>query len=182
MLAFRKSLRYETQRMAYVVLRRSRNTYSYVLVESYRDDDGRTRKRVLCYLGREQDGTDTPGKSLEHWQAEKTRLATEWTKAKGERRKRLKRRIRATDRRVATLMAILERFAAVRREHERQAAEAEHWQAFERLRRQPTEQHAQAAKRAYLLLAKRYHPDHGGSHDAFLRLKHAYDRARTALR
>jgi hypothetical protein len=52
--------------MAYVVLKRSRNTHSYVLVESFRDDDGRTRKRVLCYLGREQDGTDTPEKSLEH--------------------------------------------------------------------------------------------------------------------
>jgi hypothetical protein len=168
--------------MAYVVLKRSRNTHSYVLVESFCDDDGRTRKRVLCYLGREQDGTDTPEKSLEHWQAEKTRLATEWTKEKGERRKRLNRRIRATDRRLATLTEILERFSAVRREHERQTAESEHWQTFERLRRQPNEQHAQAAKRSFLLLAKRYHPDQGGSHDAFLRLKATYDRAKTAWR
>jgi hypothetical protein len=111
-----------------------------------------------------------------------TQLATEWTKAKGERRKRLNRRIRATDRSLATLTAILERFAAVRREIERQAAEAEHWQAFEQLRRQSTEQHAQAAKRAYLWLAKCYHPDQSGSHDAFLRLKNAYDRAKTAWR
>ena len=44
--------------MAFIVLRRSRNTRSYYLVESYRDDQGKTRRRTLCYLGREQDGTD----------------------------------------------------------------------------------------------------------------------------
>ena len=54
--------------MAFIVLRRSRNTQSYYLVESYRDGQGRTRKRTLCYLGREQDGTDTLGNALAHWQ------------------------------------------------------------------------------------------------------------------
>src|SRR5690349_12016225 len=54
--------------MAFVTLRRSRNTRSYYLVESYRDEQGRARKRTLCYLGREQDGTDTLPKALAHWQ------------------------------------------------------------------------------------------------------------------
>jgi hypothetical protein len=39
--------------MAFIVLRRSRNTRSYLLIESYRDDRGKTLKRTLCYLGRE---------------------------------------------------------------------------------------------------------------------------------
>jgi hypothetical protein len=35
--------------MAFIVLRRSRNTRSYYLVESYRDDQGKTRRRTVCY-------------------------------------------------------------------------------------------------------------------------------------
>src|SRR4051794_12645761 len=54
--------------MAFIVLRRSRNTRSYYLVESYRDRNGRTQKRTLCYLGREQDGTDTIEKAIRHWE------------------------------------------------------------------------------------------------------------------
>jgi hypothetical protein len=54
--------------MAFIVLRRSRNTKSYYLVESYRDRRGKTQKRTLCYLGREQDGTDTIEKALRHWE------------------------------------------------------------------------------------------------------------------
>ncbi len=50
--------------MAFIVLRRSRNTRSYYLVESYRDEQGKTRRRTLCYLGREQDGTDTLAKAV----------------------------------------------------------------------------------------------------------------------
>ena len=50
--------------MAFITLRRSRNVRSYYLVESYRDEDGCARKRTLCYLGREQDGTDTVEKAL----------------------------------------------------------------------------------------------------------------------
>jgi len=53
--------------MAFIYLRRSRNTRSYLLIESYRDVQGRTRKRTLCYLGREQDGASTLDKSLAHW-------------------------------------------------------------------------------------------------------------------
>ena len=52
-----------------------------------------------------------------------------------------------------------------------------YWQTFERLRRHPTEENAKAAKQAYLFLAKRYHPDHGGSHHGFLQVNDAYDRA-----
>jgi len=53
---------------------------------------------------------------------------------------------------------------------------------MERLRRYPTEENARAAKRAFLWLAKRHHPDHGGSHQGFLRVKDAYDRALDAWR
>jgi hypothetical protein len=52
-----------------------------------------------------------------------------------------------------------------------------YWQSFERLRRHPTEEHARAAKRAILFLAKRRHPDQGGTHHRFLRVKVADDRA-----
>ena len=63
------------------------------------------------------------------------------------------------------------------RKREQQAEEALYWQSFERLRRYPTEENAKAAKRAFLFLAKRHHPDQGGSHAEFLRLKDTYDRA-----
>jgi hypothetical protein len=54
--------------MAFIVLRRSRGTRSYYLVESYRDRKGKSRKRTLCYPGREQDGTDTLEKAIRHWE------------------------------------------------------------------------------------------------------------------
>ncbi len=60
---------------------------------------------------------------------------------------------------------------------EQHAEEALYWQSFGRLRRHPTEENATAAKRAFLLLAKRHHPDQGGTHHDFLRVKDAYDRA-----
>jgi hypothetical protein len=44
-------------------------------------------------------------------------------------------------------------------------------------KRHPTEENARAAKRAFLFLAKRHHPDQGGNHHDFLRLKDAYDRS-----
>jgi hypothetical protein len=72
---------------------------------------------------------------------------------------------------------LLGKAEAKRRKREQQAEEATYWQSFERLRRYPTEENARAAKRAFLFLAKRYHPDQGGSHDGFLRVKDAYDRA-----
>jgi hypothetical protein len=53
--------------MAFIVLRRSRNTRNYYLVESYRDEHGRSRKRTLCHLGREQDATDMLAKAHAHW-------------------------------------------------------------------------------------------------------------------
>ena len=57
-----------------------------------------------------------------------------------------------------------------------------HWQAFDRLRWHPSEEKAHAAKRAFLILAKRHHPDQGGTHQEFLRLKDAYDQALAAWR
>ena len=74
-------------------------------------------------------------------------------------------------------MQFLARAEAERRKREQQAEEAIYWQSFERLRRHPTEENAKAAKRAFLFLAKRHHPDQGGSHHDFLRVKDAYDRA-----
>jgi hypothetical protein len=66
---------------------------------------------------------------------------------------------------------------AERRKREQQAEEALHWQCFESLRRSLTEENAKAARRAFLFLAKRHHPDTGGKHHDFLRVKDAYDRA-----
>jgi hypothetical protein len=171
--------------MAFIVLRRSRNTRNYYLVESYRDAQGKTRRRTLCYLGREQDGTDTLAKALAHWEKVKGQSQRELRKAKGKRRQVLRRRMAATATRIGVITAYLQRLAqaeAARRKREQQAEEALYWQSFERLRRQPTEENAQAAKRAYLFLAKRHHPDQGGTHHDFLRLKDAYDRALAAWR
>ena len=166
--------------MAFVTLRRSRNTRSFYLVESYRDDQGRARKRTFCYLGREQDGTDTLAKALTHWETVRKQTERELGKAKGERRKVLRRRVDAVDARMALLRIHLQRAAGIEAEHksrEQQAEEAKHWQALDRLRRDPTDQNASEAKRAFLILAKRHHPDQGGSHQAFLRVKYTYDRA-----
>ncbi len=166
--------------MAFIVLRRSRNTRSYYLVESYRDDQGKTRRRTLCYLGREQDGTDTLAKALAHWKQAMGRATRELRKARGERRHVVRRRIAATRARIGLIaehMRLLARAEAERRKREQQAEEALYWQSFEQLRRHPTEENASAAKRAFLFLAKRHHPDQGGSHEGFLRVKEAYDRA-----
>ena len=166
--------------MAFIVLRRSRNTRSYYLVESYRDDQGKTRRRTLCYLGREQDGTDTLAKALAHWKQVREQARRELRKARGEPRQVIRRRIDATETRIGVIteyMQLLAHAEAERRKHEQQAEEAKYWQTFEQLRRHPTEEIARAAKRAFLFLAKRHHSDQGGSHHDFLRVKEAYDRA-----
>jgi hypothetical protein len=166
--------------MAFIVLRRSRNTRSYYLVESYRDEQGKTRRRTLCYLGREQDGTDTLAKALAHWQRATALAQRQLRKARGEPRQVIRRRIEAARVRMAVITEHVQRLAgaeAKRREWQRQAEEAGYWQSFERLRRDPTEGNARAARQAFLLLAKRHHPDQGGTHDDFLRLKNTYDRA-----
>jgi hypothetical protein len=171
--------------MAFIVLRRSRNTRSYYLVESYRDEQGQTRRRTLCYLGREQDGTDTLAKALVHWQDAMARSQKELRKARGERRQVIRRRIEATRARISLItehMQLLARAEAECRKREQQAEEELYWQSFERLRRSPTEENARSAKRAFLYLAKRHHPDQGGSHEGFIRLKNAYDRALNAWR
>lgn len=166
--------------MAFIVLRRSRNTRSYYLVASYRDAQKRTRRRTLCYLGREQDGTDTLPKALAHWEQVRAQARKELRKAQDQRRPVLRRRIAATDRRIGVIsryLQLLEQAEADRRKREQEAEEALYWQSFERLRHNPTEENAKAAKRAFLFLAKRHHPDTGGTHQGFLRVKDAYDRA-----
>jgi len=166
--------------MAFIVLRRSRNTRNYYLVESYRDDQGKTRRRTLCYLGREQDGTDTLAKALVHWEQVIGRAKREIRRARGEPRQVIRRRIEATAARIRVIqehIQLLARAEAERRKREQQVEEAHYWQTFERLRRQPTEENAKAAKRAFLFLAKRHHPDQGGTHAGFLRLKDTYDRS-----
>jgi hypothetical protein len=171
--------------MAFIVLRRSRNTRSYYLVESYRDDRGMTRRRTLCYLGREPDGTDTLDKALDHWERAKAEAKKKLRKAKRDRRQVLRRRIDATETRIDVIVKhkqVLAHAEAIRRKRELEAEEAVHWQTIEQLRRQPTEENAKAAKRAFLVLAKRHHPDHGGSHHGFLRVKDAYDRAHAVWR
>jgi hypothetical protein len=171
--------------MAFIVLRRSRNTRSYYLVESYRDEEGQTRRRTLCYLGREQDGTDTLEKSLSHWKKVLAATEKEFRKAPRDRKPVLRRRIQATRIRTDLIKQYLQRQGQVevrRREREKQAEESHHWQAFRQLLRHPTEENAKVARSAFLFLAKRHHPDQGGTHDGFLRLKDAYDRALAAWR
>ena len=180
--------------MAFITLRRSRNTRSYYLVESYRDAEGACRKRTLCYLGREQDDVDTIEKALVHWRAARDRSKRELRTSKGARKDIIRRRLEAIALRLQYLSAQTEKAAAAelerrrreqrleaeRLERKRLAEEATHWQAIEQLRRHPTDEHARAARRAFLTLAKRHHPDQGGTHDGFLRLKSAYDRALAA--
>jgi hypothetical protein len=170
--------------MASIYLRRSRNTRSYLLIESYRDDQDRPRSRTLCYLGRELDGTDTLDKALAHWKQVREAVKREIRSARGERRQVLGRRRKAAETRIKVISEHLARqlqrasaAEAARKKHEQEIEEARHWQAIEQLRRYPTEESAKAAKRAFLFLAKRHHPDQGGSHHAFLRLKDTYDRA-----
>lgn len=166
--------------MAFIVLRRSRNTRSYYLVESYRGEQGKTRRRTVCYLGREQDGTDTLAKAITHWERRREQAKQELRKSRGERRQVIRRRIEATGTRIGVItkhMQLLAQAEAERRKRKQQADEALYWQSFEQLRRHPTEENAREAKRAFLFLAKRHHPDQGGSHDSFLRVKDAYDRA-----
>jgi len=78
---------------------------------------------------------------------------------------------------IAAHLQLLAQAEAERRKRKQQAEEAVYWQSFERLRRQPTQDNATAARRAFLFLAKRHHPDTGGTHHEFLRVKDAYDRA-----
>lgn len=171
--------------MAYVVLRRSRNLRSFYLVESYRDAAGRVRKRTLCYLGREADGTDSLEKAAAHWAAMMTALEGSLRTVNARRRQLLLRKRSSIRERLATIESHLrqaEKHAAEKRERERFAQEAEYWAAFARLRSHPSEANAQAARRAFLTLAKRHHPDQGGTHEGFLKLKDAYERAKLAWR
>ncbi len=113
------------------------------------------------------------------------RSQKELRKARGKRRQVIHRRIEATRVRLGIItehMQLLDRAEAERKRREHQAEESLFWQSFDQLRRCPTEENARSAKRAFLFLAKRHHPDQGGSHEGFLRLKNAYDRALEAWR
>jgi hypothetical protein len=175
--------------MAFIYLRRSRNTKSYLLIESYRDDQGRTRKRTLCYLGREQDGTNTLDTALVHWEEVRDTLKREIRPARGDRRQVLRHRLRAAEARISVIREHVARQSqrvakadVERKRRELEIEEGAQWQAIDRLRRHPTDENAKAAKRAFIWLAKRHHPDQGGSHQGFLRVKDAYDRALAARR
>lgn len=171
--------------MAFILLKRSRNTRNYYLVENYRDGNGATRRRTLCYLGREQDGTDTVAGAIGHWERVREQAAQELRTAKGARKDVLRQRRDKADARIKLLVQYQKKAEAAEAKRQalaRQAEEAKLWQSFEQLRRHPNETNAQAAKRAFLALAKRHHPDQGGSHQDFLKLKDAYDRARAAWR
>ena len=67
-------------------------------------------------------------------------------------------------------------------ERQRIAEEASHWQAIERLRREPTEENARSGTRVFLWLAKRHRPDQGGTNQGFLRVKDDCDLALAAWR
>jgi hypothetical protein len=175
--------------MAFIYLRRSRNTKSYLLIESYRDDQGRTRKRTLSYLGREQDGTDTLDKALVHWEDVRDALKREIRPARGDRRQVLRHRLRAAEARISVIREHVARQSqrvakadVERKRRELEIEEAAYWQAIDRLHLHPTDENAKAAKRAFIWLAKRHHPDQGGSHQGFLRVTDAYDRALAAWR
>lgn len=152
--------------MAFIVLRRSRNTRNFYLVESYRDRKGKTKKRTLCYLGREQDGTDTIAKAIRHWE-----------KIRDEPYQYRSRR-QTAEAKIRLLRQYLERAAEKGSKKRIQAWERQYapqWEAIRRLRRYPSEENARAAKLAFRELALVYHPDRGGDHHAFIQLKNAYD-------
>ena len=164
---------------------------SYYLVESYRDAEGHSRKRTLCYLGREQDGLDTLAKAIEHWEKIEKDCLCERRSARGQRQRVVRDRLSKARPRIALLREHAEKAARSKAErgerqrrlreqeeyHRRRTEEAEHWQAIERLYRLPSAEHAQAAKRVFRALALRLHPNQGGSHVEFIRLKTIYDRA-----
>ena len=167
----------------------SRNTKNFYLVESYRDEQGRSRKRTLCYLGREQDGTDTLEKALDHWQKAKEAAHRDLKSARGERRRIVRERLKKAEEHIALLRKHAgraareeERKRRAEEERQRRLEEAEHWRAIEQLHRTPSAEHVPAAKRAFRILALRLHPDQGGSHEAFIRLKAAFDRGMETVR
>ncbi len=113
--------------MSFLVPRRSRNRESYYLVESYCDSEGKTKRRTLCYLGREQDGTDSPYKDLSHWERVHERARGESSSARGRHLDVARRRLATSEARIALIKAHIERAAsaeAARKAKERQAEEA----------------------------------------------------------
>src|SRR5579862_1367227 len=87
------------------------HTRSYYLVESYHEDQGKTQRRTLCYLGREQDGTDTLMKSLAHWEKVELHARKELRNARGEPCKVMRRRMGATETRIGIIKKYIELMA-----------------------------------------------------------------------
>jgi hypothetical protein len=140
------------------------------------DEKGKTRRRTLCYLGREQDGTDTLANALAHWQHVGVEAKRELRKTKGERRPVNRRRIAATQARIGVITEQTQHPAwgeTELRKREQQAEETVYWQAFDQLRRYPTEENARTAKQGFLVLATSPGPRRHASVKA---LKDAYDR------
>ena len=132
----------------------TRNTRSYYLVESYRDDNQKTRRRTLCYLGREQDSTDTLAKALASWQQAMARSGKgtdpRQEASAGRSSDAASRCARGPHPRHHKHMQLLARAEAERRKREQQAEEALHWQSFERLHRQPTGRKRQSREKCVL--------------------------------
>ena len=82
---------------------------------SYRDKQGKSRKRTLCYLGREADGTDTLDKALTHWQAAREALNRDIRSVRGDRRQVLRRRREAVEVRIAMIVEQLDLLSGVPR-------------------------------------------------------------------
>jgi hypothetical protein len=154
--------------MAFITLRRSRSTRSYYLVESYRDEAGRSRKRTLCYLGRQRDGTDTLEKAIRHWERVRD---DPW-------------RLRSVRAGAAGKVKLLKSLVRThgKKQWARSAEEAPLWTAIRRLRRRPTQANAAEARRAYRFLSRRHHPGRGGDPMTFVRLEEEYRRALDAMR
>ena len=143
--------------MAFIVLRRSRNTRSYFLVESYRDDQGKTGGAPSVISAASRTVRTPSPRRMTHWEQVRERARRELRKAKGERRQVIRRRIEVTAIRIGVItehMQLLARAEVDRRRREQQAEEAMYWQSFERLRHHPTEENARAAKRAVLVQRK----------------------------
>jgi hypothetical protein len=94
--------------MAFIALRRPRNTNSDYLVERHRDGQGSSRKRTLCYLGREGDGTDTLEKAVAHWLRVREQCRKELRRARGGRNEVLRRRRDAAAARLHLLTVVME--------------------------------------------------------------------------
>jgi hypothetical protein len=95
--------------------------------------------------------------ALAHWRQASEELNAEIRPAQGDRWSVLRRRLKAAEARIAVIaeqIAKQQRRAAEaeaeRRRREAAIEEAAHWRAIERLRREPNEDNARFARRAFV--------------------------------